>query len=168
MEKIKPEIISSGVPSLDEVIQGFRLGDNVVWQVDDLDDYSYYAEKFIDQGIRDGHRCIYISFAPHDPVLKPMEHLDLIPVDPGKGFDFFSSEVHRIIEKYGKQVFYVFDNLSSLVVEWATDELLANFFKVTCPYLFELDTIAFFALTRGKHSHSAVARIRDTTPCVFG
>ncbi len=92
-----------------------------------------------------------------------MEHLDLMPVDPGKGFDFFSSEVHRIIEKYGKEVFYVFDNLSSLVVEWATDELLANFFKVTCPYLFELDTIAFFALTRGKHSHSAVARIRDTT-----
>ncbi|MBU4340955.1 MAG: PEP/pyruvate-binding domain-containing protein, partial [Euryarchaeota archaeon] len=33
----------------------------------------------------------------------------------------------------------------------------------TCPYLFELDTIAFFALTRGKHSHSAVASIRDTT-----
>lgn len=163
MEKIKPEIISSGVLSLDEVIQGFRLGDNVVWQVDDLDDYSYYAEKFINQGIKDGRRCVYISFAPHDPVLKPMEYLDLIPVDPGKGFDFFSSEVHRIIEKYGKQVFYVFDNLSSLVVKWATDELLANFFKVTCPYLFELDTIAFFALTRGKHSHSAVARIRDTT-----
>jgi pyruvate,water dikinase len=163
MEIIKPRMISSGVPSLDEVIEGFRIGDNVVWQVDDLDDYSYYAEKFINQGIRDRHHCVYISFAPHDPILKPMEYLDLIQVDPGNGFDFFSSEVHRIIGNYGRQVFYVFDNLSSLVVEWATDELVANFFKVTCPYLFELDTIAFFALTRGKHSHSAVARIRDTT-----
>jgi pyruvate,water dikinase len=159
----KPRMISSGVPSLDEVIEGFRLGDNVVWQVDDLDDYSYYAEKFINLGIRDHHQCVYISFAPHNPVLKPRKSLDLIQVDPGKGFDFFSSEVHRIIEKYGKQVFYVFDNLSSLVDEWATDELVANFFKVTCPYLFELDTIAFFALTRGKHNHSTVARIRDTT-----
>lgn len=162
MEK-KSCIISSGVPSLDEVIQGFRLGDNVVWQVDHLEDYSYYAQRFIRQGIRDGYKCVYISFAPHEPILQPMEHLDIIPVDPGKGFDFFSSEVHRIIEKFGREVFYVFDNLSSLVVEWATDELLANFFKVACPYLFELDTIAFFALTRGKHSHSAVARIRDTT-----
>lgn len=163
MEKIKSRIISSGVPSLDEVIQGFRLGDNVVWQVDHLEDYSYYAQRFIQQGIRDGYKCVYISFAPHEPILQPMEHLDIIPVDSGKGFDFFSSEVHRIIEKFGIEVFYVFDNLSSLVVEWATDELLANFFKLACPYLFELDTIAFFALTRGKHSHSAVARIRDTT-----
>ncbi len=163
MEKIKSRIISSGVPSLDEVIQGFRLGDNIVWQVDHLRDYSYYAQRFIHQGIKDGYKCVYISFAPHEPILQPMEYLDIIPVDLGKGFDFFSSEVHRIIERFGKQVFYVFDNLSSLVVEWATDELLANFFKVTCPYLFELDTIAFFALTRGKHSHSAVASIRDTT-----
>ncbi len=163
MEKIKSRIISSGVHSLDEVIQGFRLGDNVVWQVDHLEDYSFYAQRFIHQGIMEGYKCVYIRFAPHEPILKPMEYLDIIPVDPGKGFDFFSSEVHRIIEKFGRQVFYVFDNLSSLVVEWATDELLANFFKVTCPYLFELDTIAFFALTRGKHSHSAVARIRDTT-----
>jgi pyruvate, water dikinase len=34
---------------------------------------------------------------------------------------------------------------------------------VTCPYLREQDTVAYFALTRGQHSHSAVARIRDTT-----
>jgi len=73
MEEKKPGIISSGVPSLDEVIQGFRLGDNIVWQVDDLDDYSYYAEKFINQGIRDGRRCLYVSFAPHDPVSFPIK-----------------------------------------------------------------------------------------------
>ena len=64
-----------------------------------------------------------------------------IEVDPGPGFDAFSGEVHRIIEERGKEVFYVFDNLSALVVEWATDELLANFFQVTCPFLFELDTV---------------------------
>ena len=33
----KPEpVITSGLESLDEVIQGLRLGDNVVWQVDQL------------------------------------------------------------------------------------------------------------------------------------
>jgi len=68
-----------------------------------------------------------------------------------------------IIEERGKEAFYVFDNLSALVAEWATDELLANFFQVTCPFLFELDTVTYFALTRGKHAHGAVARIRDTT-----
>ena len=34
---------------------------------------------------------------------------------------------------------------------------------MTCPYLFRLDTVAYFPLLRGRHSFDAVARIRDTT-----
>ena len=71
--------------------------------------------------------------------------------------------MHKIIEEQGREVFYVFDNLSALVFDWATDELLANFFQVTCPFLFELDTVTYFALTRGKHSHGVIDRIKSTT-----
>lgn|GEM_PF-4644044 len=48
---------------------------------------------------------------------------------------------------------YRFDKPSSLVAEWATDELLANFFQVTCPYLYELDTTTYFALGRRLAFH---------------
>ncbi|MBN2028089.1 MAG: phosphoenolpyruvate synthase [Actinobacteria bacterium] len=156
-------LIESGIRGLDEVIQGLRLGDNVVWQVDDLLDYIFFAEPFIERALKEGRECLYVRFAPHPPVLQPHARLEVVEVDPGQGFDYFSREVNNIIEERGKETFYVFDNISSLVVEWATDELLANFFQVACPYLFELDTIAYFALTRGKHSNSAIARIRDTT-----
>ena len=156
-------MVTSGLIALDHVLQGLRLGDNVVWQVDSLDDYRYFAEPFARQAIRDGKRCIYLRFAPHAPILPPLDGLVTIPVDPHLGFDAFSGALHQIIEAEGREVFYVFDSLSALVVEWATDELLANFFQVTCPFLFELDTVAYFALTRGQHSHGAVARIRDTT-----
>ena len=40
---------------------------------------------------------------------------------------------------------------------------MGNFFRVTCPYLFQLDTVAYFPLLRGRHSFEAVERIRDTT-----
>ncbi|MCE5264170.1 MAG: PEP/pyruvate-binding domain-containing protein [Deltaproteobacteria bacterium] len=156
-------IVSSGIAALDQVLQGLRLGDNVVWQVDRLDDYRHFAEPFARQAIGDGRRTIYFRFAPHDPILPPMEGLETIPVDPHTGFDAFSGILHQIIEAEGREVFYVFDSLSALVDEWATDELLANFFQVTCPFLFELDTVAYFALWRGRHRHGAVARIRDTT-----
>jgi pyruvate,water dikinase len=156
-------IVTSGLAALDQVLQGLRLGDNVVWQVDRLDDYRHFAEPFARQAIRDGRRTIYFRFAPHDPILPPIDGLETITVDPHAGFDAFSGMLHQIIEVEGREVFYVFDSLSALVVEWATDELLANFFQVTCPFLFELDTVAFFALSRGRHRHSAVARIRDTT-----
>ena len=153
----------SGVSQFDEIIQHLRLGDNVVWQVDELEEYAYFAEPFAEQARREGRRLVYMRFAPHPPILKNLSGLVTVTLDPHEGFDVFSAEVHQVISEQGREVFYVFDNLSALVAEWATDELLANFFQVTCPYLFELDTIAYFALIRGRHAHGAVARIRDTT-----
>jgi len=155
--------VASGIEALDDVLQGLRLGDNIVWQVDNLEDYLYFAQPFAEQAIAEGHDCVYLRFAPHPPVLSPRPGLTILEVDPSPGFDYFSREVHRILEERGRKVYYIFDNLSALVVEWATDELLADFFQVTCPFLYELDTVTYFALTRGQHANSAVARIRDTT-----
>jgi len=155
--------VRSGTIALDEVVQGLRLGDNVVWQVDNLADYIHFARPFAEQAVADGRQCVYLRFAPHRRILQPRPGLKTVEVDGGHGFDFFCAKVHRIIEEHGREVFYVFDSLSSLVEEWATDEQVANFFQVTCPYLYELDTVAYFALLRGLHKHSAIARIRDTT-----
>jgi pyruvate,water dikinase len=157
------ENTSSGLPQLDELLQGLRSGDNVVWQVDRLEDYPYFAQAFAEQAISYGFDCVYLSFAAHSPILKPRTGLTIIKIDPSPGFDYFTGEVHRIIEERGKRVFYIFDNLSDLVDEWATDELLANFFQITCPYLFQIGALAYFALRRGQHGYSAIARIRDTT-----
>jgi pyruvate,water dikinase len=155
--------IPSGIQALDDVLQGIRLGDNVVWQVERLEDYRYFAEPFAETAIASHRRMVYLRFASHPPVLAPRPGLETIGLNPGLGFDYFTREIHRLIEAYGTGVMYVFDNLSALVVEWATDELLANFFQITCPLLSELNTIAYFTLTRGHHAHYAVARIRDTT-----
>jgi len=157
------EKIHSGLPPLDELLQGLRFGDNVVWQVDRLEDYPYLAKAFAQQAVSDGFDCVYLSFASHTAILEPQPGLTIIRIDPAPGFDYFTGEVHRIIEERGRKVFYIFDNLSDLVDEWATDELLANFFQVTCPYLFQVEAVAYFALRRGQHGHNAIARVRDTT-----
>ncbi len=155
--------VASGSPALDELLQGIRLGDNVVWQVDVLSDYNHFSQALAGQSIADGYKTVYIRFASHAPVLKSRRGLDMVKVDPLAGFDIFSAQIHQIIEANGPMVVYIFDNLSYLVTKWATDELLANFFQVTCPYLYELDTVTYFALTRNQHAHGTVARIRDTT-----
>lgn len=41
--------------------------------------------------------------------------------------------------------------------------MMGNFFRVTCPFLFILDTVAFFPIIRGKHSFHAVEKITNTT-----
>ena len=42
-----------------------------------------------------------------------------------------------------------------------------EFFRVTCPFLFILDTVAFFPIIRGKHSVRAVNKILNTTQLFF-
>jgi hypothetical protein len=153
----------TGDSDLDATIQGLRLGDNVVFQVDTLADYARFAQMFAASALRNGMPCVYLRFAPHAPLLDERPCLQLVKVDPGLGFDIFSAQVHRLIRQRGRHVAYVFDSLSTLVQPWATDELLANFFQVTCPFLYELETIAYFALMRGSHSDDTVAKIVATT-----
>lgn len=155
--------VPSGLSPLDEVLRGIRLGDNVVWQVDQLASYITFAEAFAERSLRDGRRLVYVRFAPHEPVLPDDPRIIRHTLDPAPGFDQFSRAVHQLIEAEGRDVMYVFDRLSFLAQEWATDEMLANFFQVTCPFLYQLDTVAYFALDRNRHDPAAVARIRSTT-----
>ncbi len=84
-------------------------------------------------------------------------------LDPREGFEPFACAIHAIATEKGVGTFYVFDCLSDLLSAWVTDHMIANFFQVTCPYLFRLDTVAYFALLRNRHAHKTIARIRETT-----
>ncbi|MBP5607171.1 MAG: phosphoenolpyruvate synthase [Lachnospiraceae bacterium] len=155
--------VLSGIPQMDENIDNIRLGDNVVWRVDGLDQFKLFVDPYVDQAIKDGRNLIYVRFAAHEPLLKPRDGLKIIEVELNHRFENFTVEIHELIRKEGKDAFYVFDCLSELQTAWATDLMMGNFFRVTCPYLFILDTVAFFPLIRGKHSFQAIAKIRDTT-----
>ena len=155
--------VASGIPQMDECFDNIRLGDNVVWRVDRLEDFSLFVEPYVEQAIRDGRKLIYIRFASHAPFFEEREGLRIVNVELSHRFETFTVAIHEIIRQEGWDAFYVFDCLSELQTAWATDLMMGNFFQVTCPYLFSLDTVAFFPLIRGKHSFQAIAKIRDTT-----
>lgn len=155
--------VLSGFPQMDAVLDFIRLGDNVVWQISDLEEFRTFAEPFARQAVADGRNVIYIRFAQHEPVLADLSGIQVRCFDPDAGFEAFTVAIHEEITRQGRDAFYVFDCLSELQSVWYTDLMMGNFFRVTCPYLFELDTVAYFPLIRGRHSFDAVARIRDTT-----
>ncbi len=155
--------ILCGHPGLDKMLDSIRLGDNVVWQVSELTEFQYFAGLFVEQAIADGRNLIYMRFGDHEPLLTPRPGLKICEFDPNKGFETFTMEIRRRITEEGYDAFYVFDSLSSLQSVWYTDLMMGNFFRVTCPYLFILDTVAYFPLLRGRHSYDAVEKIRDTT-----
>ncbi|MHC4642168.1 MAG: PEP/pyruvate-binding domain-containing protein, partial [Planctomycetota bacterium] len=154
---------STGLKGLDTILGGLQKGDNVVWQVDSVDDFRSFVEPYVTQALRDGRRVVYMRFAGHEPLVQPDSNVTVYKLDSVSGFETFSTQVHNIISKEGREVYYVFDCLSDLLIVWATDLMIGNFFMVTCPYLFELDTITYFGLLRKSHSFKTVARIRETT-----
>ena len=157
------ERIKSGFPGIDEILDNIRLGDNVVWRVSNLDEFRMFAQPFVEQAIKDGRSVTYFRFAGHEPLLKDTTGVDVVKFDPDVGFESFTVAIHEEITRKGYNAFYVFDCLSELQSVWYTDLMMGNFFRVTCPYLFQLDTVAYFPLMRGRHSLDAVNRIRETT-----
>ncbi|PKM94354.1 MAG: hypothetical protein CVU84_09780 [Firmicutes bacterium HGW-Firmicutes-1] len=155
--------IHSGVPALDEIIDHIWLGDNVVWKVDSLEDYMQYARAFASNARKEGRKILYIRFASHPPIIEDTEGVEVYILDSSLGFQHFSFEIYNIITEAGLGAYYIFDSLSSLQQTWATDLMIGNFFAVTCPYLFLLDTVAYFCIMRKHHDWATVSRILDTT-----
>ena len=155
--------VTTGLPGLDAILGGLRLGDNVVWRVDSVDDYRAFIAPYVAAAVAAKRRVVYIRFASHAPVVAPAAASVVYDLDALRGFESFTVRLHTIIGQEGKEAFYVFDCLSDLLDAWATDGMIANFFRVTCPYLFKLDTVAYFALKRGAHSFATIDGIRITT-----
>ena len=155
--------VSTGVEGLDEILNFLQMGDNVVMQVDDIEAYKSFVLPYVRTALAAHRRVVYMRFSHHEALLKNTGQITVYKLNANAGFESFSTQVHNIIRQEGRDVFYVFDCLSDLLLAWATDLMVGNFFVITCPYLFELNTVAYFALLRGRHSFKTVARIRDTT-----
>lgn len=155
--------VLSGIPEMDKALDNIRLGDNVVWRVSNLDEFKLFMEPYVEQAIKDKRNIIYFRFASHEPFFTGKEGVKTVEIPLSHRFENFTVEIHNVIEREGKDAFYVFDCLSELQTAWATDLMMGNFFRVTCPFLFILDTVAFFPLIRGKHSVHSVNKIMNTT-----
>ncbi len=45
-----------------------------------------------------------------------------------------------------------------LASTWAADQMLGNFFLLTCPRLYDLETVTYFGIYRNHHASFAASR----------
>ena len=155
---------SSGLEGLDKLLKGILAGDNIVWEVDDLADFKQFIPFYLKAAKKSGKPLIYIRFASHPPLVTEVhENIHIYHFDPAEGFEIFTDNVHQIIRDIGRGACYLFDCLSELSTTWLSDQMLGNFFRLTCPYLYDLETLAYFFLYRNFHSSEAIRPIQETT-----
>ena len=164
--KSKP-VFSSGIESLDEILQGVLAGDNVVWQVDAVDDQIPFVDAFCKCAHLDGKKLIYFRFGEHQPLVPDFYQPEVHTLQPRAGFEQFITTILDIVKTGGRGACYVFDSLSGLAEDWNSDRMLGNFFKLACPYLYASHTVAYFVVLRNAHTPISVKAIHSTAQIVL-
>jgi len=155
--------MTTGLAGLDRVLMGVMPGDNIVWQIESIEDYKELVIPYASAARQQGRRLIYFRFANHPQLLPDDFGAEIHRPAPNQGFESFVTDVHRVIGDVGYGGVYVFDCLSELAATWSSDQMLGNFFMLTCPRLLELKTVTYFALTRHVHASFGMKPITDTT-----
>ncbi|MHA1269938.1 MAG: PEP/pyruvate-binding domain-containing protein [Candidatus Helarchaeota archaeon] len=158
---------STGITSLDKVLHGILPGDNIVFQIYSINDYIPFVHAFCNDNEKKSRTLIYFRFADHQFLLPDNVEAKIIELHPEEGFEHFINEIFTVIEKFGHGICYVFDSLSELSVDWYSDRMLANFFMLTCPFLYEYETVTYFALQRGRHSQYTISKIHNTAQIIL-
>ena len=159
--------LTTGLHGLDVTIRGLIPGDNVVWQVDSLDDYTPFVEPYCTGALTRGKKFIYFRFGRHKPLVASQPGVEVHELNPAAGFEGFITRIHQVIESSGRGASYLFDNLSELAEHWHSDHMLKNFFLLTCPYLYDVEAIAYFPIFRNRHAPEVIAAIQETAQIIM-
>lgn len=155
--------ISTGLGSLDSILSFLWPGDNIVWHTPSVEEYRRFAVPYAEEALSRGHTVHYMRFGDHPPLFDEKDGAEIHRLDAGTGFENFSKTIHEHIRQAGEGGYFVFDCLSSLLSHWATDSMVANIFMVTCPYLYKMNALAYFAILKNHHSFNTVSKIKNTT-----
>ncbi|MBL7039390.1 MAG: pyruvate, phosphate dikinase [Pirellulaceae bacterium] len=155
--------VTTGLPGLDKVLRDVMPGDNIVWQVDTVADYQTLVLPYARAAREASRRLIYFRFASHEKLIPDGFGAEIHALDPRLGFESFVTHVHQVIDNAGRHAIYVFDCLSELSSLWLADQMLGNFFLLTCPRLCDLETVTYFGILRNHHASFALNPIKETT-----
>lgn len=154
---------TTGLTGLDQILKGLLPGDNLVWQIDSMADYKPFVTAASEAALASGKVVVYFRFGRHEPLISAVPGAVIHTLHPEDGFEKFIGEIHKVIDETRSRGLYIFDCLSDLAVDWSSDRMLGNFFRLTCPYVYDVEGLAYFALLKNYHSPQAVSVIAETT-----
>lgn len=150
---------STGLPGFNDLLKGVLPGDNLVFHIDTISQYTAFVNPFVQHALESGQRVIYFHFGNEASLLRNEQGVEIVHISPDVGFERFTYEIHKKIEQLGAGACYVFDCLSSLAASWFSDLMVGNFFALTCPFIYEHGAVAYFAMLRNEHSFHATVPI---------
>ncbi|MBN1379809.1 MAG: pyruvate, phosphate dikinase [Gammaproteobacteria bacterium] len=155
--------ISIGFPALTDLFRGMIAGDNVVWNTDDVADFLPLARRCVDGARVTGKQVVYFRYGKHEPLVSAGENVTVLELTLDQGFEHFVTSLHRAIDSAQPNTYFLFDLLSHLTDEFISEQMLGNFFKLICPYIWDKQHLGYFAILRNHHPYFTTSPIEETT-----
>jgi transcriptional regulator with XRE-family HTH domain len=154
--------VSTGIPTLDEVLDGLYWGDNVVWQLDGASAEPFYRAILRNGPEFDATSWIAVGRDP-GPLARDYGGLEIVGTTPGRP-SIEPGDLLREIRRRcdaGKRNLLLFESLDGMVEAWGA-ELTRGFFARCCPQLLDVGAVAYWSMDL----HQVPATIRDTVEAV--
>lgn len=136
---------------------------NIVWQVTEQTEFWQALSGLIETAAEEGKKILYMRFSERSGLPEISDRVTTVHIPLTHQFEAFTAAVYRTIRRQGENVLYILDPLSELLSVWNTDLMMKNFFCVISSAVRQKKGMAFYMLTRGRHSSRTVSEIRRMT-----
>jgi transcriptional regulator with XRE-family HTH domain/KaiC/GvpD/RAD55 family RecA-like ATPase len=102
--------------------------------------------------------AVFAKFYEKDGAQWPYQ---IVKVNEPAKPDRVSEAIYGIHQKLKGDVRFVFESLTGMQDLWEGEESILKFYSRSCPRLYELETIAYWIIEKGAHSHRLKAHINQ-------
>lgn len=157
------EARTSGVGALDTLIDGVRVGDNLVMVICDDLLGEWMADRFA--AAADPSRLIVVDATGRHLSARDDGHVLDWSRAGGVSADQARAELAETDRRVGTGATYAVDSLSTLAEAWG-DEAALDLFLWACPRLYRRGSVALWLVDRDRHGEAFIRRLTEITQVV--
>ena len=162
------EQLTSGVPALDELLDGIRVGDNLVVQGGGKAPLARIGRQFLDASARAGMTVVHVvadgrtdDVVVHDDGVVVVTWPGEDPAAPAQARE----QLDRIDAEVGPGAAFLFDSLTGVMDLWGEESAL-DLFLSTCPRLYRRQSLAMWLVDPTRHRPRFLSRLQEITQVV--
>ena len=157
--------VSTGISTLDHVLDGLYWGDNVVWDLDHASADDFYA-AIAELPDAFEMRAFIALNGPANPAVPPGTPV----IRAGRGTPLARPadvlrEIQRVCHAPGRRLL-LFDSLDKMVAAWGATAT-RGFFARCCPLLLETSAIAYWTMTALETPQAVRDTVTAVTQCIL-
>jgi transcriptional regulator with XRE-family HTH domain len=154
--------LTTGVPALDELVDGVRVGDNLVILGPDAASLEAVGRAFVD-AVAAGPTVVVRTEARATPLPPTAVLLDWS--GGPRTFRAALAALHDADAAAGEGASFLIDSLTGIQDRWGADLALETFLS-TCPRLYRRGSVAMWLLARDRHDRAFLDRLCEITQVV--